>query len=338
MLESSSSPSQTHYRDPETGRFVNRRPQLMREMSSIRNTLKMMKAFLFARGQREPPHPLPEVKPDLIEFSKNDGQQLKYIWLGHSSFLVNFEGKVLLFDPVFHTASPFSFMVRRFQKPVLAMEELPDIDAIVLSHDHYDHLDSKAMKFLAKKKMKIITTLNVGQRLKDFGISEDRIVELDWWQKHQALGLTFVAAPAQHFSGRGIFDRNKTLWCSFVIFSETHRLFFSGDSGYDIHFQDIGAKYGPFDITFMENGQYNELWRPVHMLPEEAVQAHMDVKGKLLMPVHWGMFNLSTHAWNEPVERISQAAQKNGVHLLTPKIGQIVDIDQLPDVEKWWLT
>jgi L-ascorbate metabolism protein UlaG (beta-lactamase superfamily) len=322
--------------DPKTGRFTNRRPELTSGMSSPRQTAKILKEFLFGGSNRTPSLPLPEVKPDLKEFLRNDGRQLKYIWMGHSTFLVNFEGRVILFDPVFNSASPVGFMVRRFQKPVLSLEELPPIDLIVLSHDHYDHLDSHVMKYFAGKKMKIITTLKVGSRLQEFGISKDRIVELDWWQEHVENGLTFVSAPAQHFSGRGLGDRNETLWCSFVIFSPHHRMYFSGDSGYDIHFQEIGKRYGPFDISFMENGQYNELWRAVHMMPEEAVQAHLDVKAKFMVPIHWGMFVLSTHSWKDPIERTFQAAQKNAVALMTPKIGQMVDIDQPPQFEKWW--
>ncbi len=322
--------------DPKTGRFTNRRPELMTGMSSPRQTAKILKEFLFAGSNRTPSRPLPEVKPDLNEFMQNDGRQVKYIWMGHSTFLVNFEGRVILFDPVFNSASPVGFMVRRFQKPVLALDELPPIDLIVLSHDHYDHLDSQVMKYFAGKTMRIITTLKVGNRLQEFGISADRITELDWWQEHSEKGLTFVSAPAQHFSGRGLADRNQTLWCSFVIFSDHHRLYFSGDSGYDIHFQEIGKRYGPFDISFMENGQYNELWKPVHMMPEESVQAHLDVKAKYMVPIHWGMFVLSTHSWKDPIEKTFQAAQEKSVALMTPKIGQVVDIDRPPQFEKWW--
>ena len=336
MSGQSSSGKIASFLDPVSGRFANRRPNLMKEMSSFGNTLKMLKAFFRPQPQRTPGKSLPEVKPDLSDFLNNNGRQLTYIWLGHSSFLVNFEGRILLFDPVFHSASPVSFVIPRFQAPVLSLEELPEIDAIVLSHDHYDHLDCKVMSYLAKKKMKVITTLMVGTRLQKMGFPADRITELDWWQEHQEFGLTFVATPAQHFSGRGLLDRNKTLWCSFVIFSSSHRLFFSGDSGYDIHFQQIGDQYGPFDVTFMENGQYNELWKAVHMMPEEAMQAHLDVKGKYLVPVHWGMFKLSTHSWFEPIERIQKAAKKNFVKLMTPLMGQVVDIDQPPVFEEWW--
>ncbi len=329
-------PKKTHHIDPKTGRFTNRRPELMSAMESPSGMLKATQAFLFAKGERAPLHHLPELKPDLAEFQKNDGKQFKYIWLGHSSFLVNFEGTILLFDPVWHNAAPLSFMVRRFQKPIVALEELPKIDAIILSHDHYDHLDSKAMQYFASQTMPVFTTLKVGERLQEYGIAKDRITELDWWQETRFQNLTIAATPSQHFSGRGLGDRNKTLWCSFAIFSDKHRMYFSGDSGFDSHFADIGAKYGPFDISFMENGQYNELWRAVHMLPEEAVQAHIDVKAKWMVPIHWGMFVLSTHTWFEPIERVTAAAAAKSVSVMTPMIGQMVDIDRPPSFEKWW--
>ncbi len=325
------------HKDPKTGRYTNRRPHLMDEMSKLGRQLEISKVFFLDKTpDRFPSAHLPEVKPDLNEFLRNDGRQYKYIWLGHSTFLVNFEGKILLFDPVFHNAAPVPFAAKRFQEPVLSMDELPKIDLIVLSHDHYDHLDAKAMRFFATKEMPVITAMGVGERLQGFGISADRITEMDWWQEHQALGLTFACTPSQHFSGRSLTDRNKTLWCSFAIFSATHRMYFSGDSGYDTHFADIGQKYGPFDICFMENGQYNEMWKPVHMLPEEAAQGQVDLRGKNLMPIHWGMFVLSTHAWYEPAERISRAAKEKGLSLFTPKIGQLVDIDHPPVFEQWW--
>ena len=324
--------------------FLNRREGEMRKSMNFRVMLKAFYLFFKPDKKRKPPQPLPQIQPDFTDFVKpnknGNEKQLKYIWLGHSTFIINMDGKIILFDPVFHGAAPFDFMLPRFQKAVVQAPELPRLDYIVLSHDHYDHLDGKVWRQLApqllQRNIKIITAKKVGEHLQRYGVSRDKIIELDWWQQFQDADFTFTALPAQHFSGRSFFDRNKTLWCSFAVRSPHHNLYFSGDSGYDTHFKTIGEKFGPFDITFMENGQYNELWRAVHMLPEESAQAHLDVSGNFMVPIHWGVFKLSIHSWSDPIEQITRIARERNIKLMTPQIGQTVDIASENKFENWW--
>ncbi len=327
-----------HY-NLEREQFVNRNQELLDEMRRNQNIFKISMRFLFGGDpNRRPEVKLPEVKPDLEEFLKKS-ESMKFIWFGHSTFLVNLDGKIILFDPVFsESAAPFSFMVKRFQDAVLKLEELPPVDYIILSHDHYDHLDMETIEFFKNKSTKFITPLGVISHLKEWGIAEDRLTELDWWQSVSIDSLQIVCTPAQHFSGRKGPGGNKTLWGSWVLMGKKERMYFSGDSGYDVHFKNIGDKFGPFDVTFIENGQYNEQWRAVHVLPEETAQAFLDLRGKKLVPVHWGMFVLSLHSWYEPVEKLEQEAVKRNIELLTPKFGQLVDTKKENFFERWWKT
>ncbi|WCL48591.1 MBL fold metallo-hydrolase [Leptospira sp. GIMC2001] len=323
--------------DSTKEQFVNRRPNILDEMREKQNMLSLTWKFFFGGSDyKTPTEKLPEVKPDMVEFLKpSDG--IKFIWFGHSSFLVNIDGKILLFDPVFsESAAPFSFIVKRFQDAVIKLEELPNIDYIIISHDHYDHLDMETIQFFAEKQTKFITPLGVTSHIKDWGIAEDRLMELDWWESLNIGGVEIVCTPAQHFSGRKCSNGNKTLWGSWVIIGKSERFYFSGDSGYDVHFKNIGDKYGPFEIAFIENGQYNELWREVHVLPEETGQAFLDLKGKRLVPVHWGMFDLSLHSWYEPIEELEKQAELKNINLLTPKFGQIVYTKRDNIFERWW--
>lgn len=290
--------------------------------------------YMFGKNQK-PTSLLPEVKPDLHEFMQKSSH-IKYIWFGHSTFMINMSQTIILFDPVFSkTASPVPFITKRFQKPVLSLHELPNIDYIVLSHDHYDHLDMNSIKFFRGTDTKFLVPLSVGGHLTRCGITHDRITELDWWQTTTCGNIEFILTPAQHFSGRKIIDYNHTLWGSWVIRDANHSIYFSGDSGYAKHFQAIGEKYGPFDLVFIENGQYDPAWRDVHMLPEDVLQAVFDLKAKVFMPIHWGMFCLAPHQWFDPIESIYNLAKSFNVELYTPKIGQLVILNQT-ETRTWW--
>lgn len=327
--------SSVHY-DKEKKIFVNRRPKLVAEMRKRTFTPKLIFNFFKKGVDRSPLAQLPEVKPDLQEFLK-PSPDLKVIWFGHSSFLLNYDGKIILVDPVFSgSAAPLGFMVKRFQKPVVELSELPAIDYVVLSHDHYDHLDKTSIEFFQDKKAKFLTPLGVGAYLVGWGIDKSRITELDWWQSYKADDIEFISTPAQHFSGRDGLHDNQTLWGSWVIRNQKHNIYFSGDSGYDIHFKEIGDKYGPFDLAFMEVGQYNEMWKEVHMLPEEAAQAYFDLSAKRFFPVHWGMFVLALHTWYDPIERITQLAENKGINLVSPQLGEVVMINDSFKSKSWW--
>lgn len=325
----------SHY-NKEEKIFMNRRPKLVKEMRKRAMSLATFKEW-FAKGDnRVPTKKLPEVKPDMVDFVK-PSEEIKVVWFGYSTFLLNMNGKIILVDPVFSgSAAPFSFMVKRFQKPVLELAELPTIDVVVISHDHYDHLDMESIKFFKDKKTQFLTPLGVGSHLVGWGIDKKKITELDWWQNHQIDGFEFIATPAQHFSGRDGINDNSTLWASWIIRNEKHNIYFSGDSGYDTHFKDIGDKYGPFDIAFIENGQYNVKWREVHMLPEESVNAYFDLKAKRYFPVHWGMFELSFHSWYEPIVTINKAAKEKGINLVSPKLGEVILVNDQYENKAWW--
>lgn len=258
--------------------------------------------------------------------------------LGHSSLLLKLSGQYVLIDPVFsERASPVQWMgPKRFHQPPLTPEQLPQLSAVVISHDHYDHLDEASIKALADKTDFFVTPLRVGERIIDWGISREKVVQLDWWQSITHQGIELVATPAQHFSGRGAFDSNKTLWASWVIRTDKSNVFYTGDTGYFSGFKEIGDKYGPFDITMVETGAYNEIWSDIHLSPEQSVQTHIDLKGKAMLPVHNGTFNLAFHAWYEPFERCAKLAADRQVKLLTPEFGQGVKINEPVADGYWW--
>lgn len=256
-------------------------------------------------------------------------------WFGHSTVLLNINGFVVLIDPMFSkNSSPVHFGVKAFQYiNTASIADLPDIEIVLISHDHYDHLDMDSIKKLKGKVKTFVVPLGVGSHLKHWGISEKQIVELDWWQNYSADGnIRLTSTPARHFSGRRMFNRNTTLWCSYVIATDKTKIYFSGDSGYGRHFKDIGEKFGPFDLAIMECGQYNKNWPFIHMNPEETLQAFDDLKGKILFPVHWGKFKLSLHPWREPVERISSG--KRSRKIFTPVIGSTVYSSS--ETAVWW--
>ncbi len=329
--------SQLKYFDKEKEVFKNRRQKIIKQMAKRNFNFGTMKKFFKVKDKIYPKEKLPERTPVLAEFLKKNST-LKVIWFGHSTFLLNIDGVIILVDPVFsNSASPVSFLVERFQPPVLQLEQLPELDYLLVSHDHYDHLDMKTIKYFKDKNVKFILPLGVGEHLESWGVSKRKIFERGWWDTLSFEDeIEFIATPAQHFSGRGMFDRNKTLWASWVVRSKNHKVYFSGDTGYDVHFKEIGDRYGPFDVAFMENGQYNEKWKEVHMLPELGVKAFRDLKANKYFPVHWGMFVLSFHHWTEPANKILALSQQKKFQLVIPYLGEVVDLNQSYTISPWW--
>ncbi len=297
--------------------------------------MKIMKAFLFNREEREPGKTLPYVRADLHEPADNEPE---ITWFGHSSYLIKISGKTILVDPVFSgNASPVSFFAKSYKgSNEYQMEDFPEIDAVIITHDHYDHLDYESILKLKKKKTHFYTSLGVGAHLEYWGIEDNRITEFDWWdQIHIDSNISLTAAPARHFSGRK-FKRNQSIWSSFILKTSSSNIYLGGDSGYDTHFKTIGEKYGPFDLAILECGQYNAWWPYIHMMPEQTAQASIDLKAKVLMPVHWSKFTLALHNWNEPMKAIYQASKEKNIILTTPMIGEPVSLNHhLPD-SVWW--
>jgi len=258
--------------------------------------------------------------------------------LGHSTVLLKLGEDYALTDPVFsERASPFQwFGPKRFHPPPIDIETLPNLKAVGISHDHYDHLDKDSVRKLTEKVGHFVVPLGVGKHLKRWGVAETSIIELDWWQEVDLDGITLVATPAQHLSGRGLFDRNETLWASWVIMGAGARIYFSGDTGYFDGFRQIGERYGPFDITLIENGAYNCAWRDIHLMPEDSIQAHIDLGGKLMLPIHNSTFDLSLHPWHEPMERVKELAMEHGIRVATPIIGATLPILEPHPTYAWW--
>ncbi len=258
--------------------------------------------------------------------------------LGHSTVLLKLNGEFWLTDPVFsERASPVQWAgPARFHAPPISIAELPPIKGVILSHNHYDHLDYAAIRALAAKTEHFLAPLGVGDTLVSWGVPAAKVQQLDWWQSTSAGSLKLTATPAQHFSGRGLFDGNKTLWASWVIESGDLRVFFSGDTGYFKGFREIGDQFGPFDLTLMETGAYDPQWPDIHMHPRETLQAHIDLRGKVLLPIHNGTFDLAMHSWDDPFEQITALAAARGQQLATPMIGEALDIAQPQATEAWW--
>jgi L-ascorbate metabolism protein UlaG (beta-lactamase superfamily) len=274
------------------------------------------------------------------DFATPPASGLRVTWLGHSTLLLELDGARVLIDPVWgERASPFTFAgPRRFFAPPLPIEQLPWVDAIVLSHDHYDHLDLPTVKALASRGERWIVPLGVGAHLRAWGIAPARITELDWWDSTAAGALTITATPARHFSGRSLDDRDRTLWAGWALRGPRHRVFYSGDTALHEEFDDIGERLGPFDLTLIESGAYNPMWADVHLGPEQAVLAHRLVRGDVMLPVHWGMFDLALHGWTEPMERVVVAAERAGVRVASPRPGGMVEPARVTGVERWWPT
>jgi len=319
----------------ENGKFKNEQTTVL----SI-DIRKLVKRMFENSPDRKPKRNIIVEKIDSLEIVNRDRNITQLTWFGHSAFLLEMDGKKILLDPMFgQTSAPHPwFGPKRYSTELpIEVEKLPSIDAVIFSHDHYDHLDYGSIQKLKAKVREFYVPLGVGNHLLEWGVPKERIHELNWWDKIMFNNIELVCTPARHFSGRGIFDRSTTLWCSWVINGANESLYFSGDSGYGPHFKEIGEKHGPFDISLMECGQYNEDWRAIHMMPEETVQASIDLKSKLFVPIHWGGFTLAFHDWTDPPERVTKKATELNVPISTPRIGEpiIVGRSDYPK-ERWW--
>jgi len=320
-----------NYRD---GQFQNQ--SITPNFTEGANVWRVMLEFFFKKPKRSmPAKALPSQKSDLKKLSPEEDI---LVWFGHSSYFIQADGKTILVDPVFSGhASPVKFTTKAFKgTDVYTTADLPDIDYLFITHDHWDHLDYRTMLNLKGRVKKIITGLGTASHLEYWGFDKAIIEELDWdYSVALADGFMVHAAPARHFSGRA-FTRNRTLWMSFVLRTPTMNLYLGGDSGYDSHYKAIGEQFGPFDLAILECGQYNEYWKYIHMMPDEVVKAAKDLKAEKLLPVHWGKFSLGLHDWDEPIIKVTQAAGEQGMPIVTPMIGQKVHLKANEQFTEWW--
>lgn len=301
------------------------------------NFLVTLGKYFTAKEERVPKQPLGPFRTDLNVYNTPPATGLRITWLGHSSLIIEIDGKRILTDPVWGRASFVQWAgPKRFFAAPMAVSDIPKLDAVIISHDHYDHLDATVIPQLAGRRVPFFCSLGVGQYLHKWGIDASLITEMDWTDAVSVGDVTITATPARHFSGRGLHNRNQTLWSSFVIRGPQHNIFFGADSGFFPGFAEIGEQFGPFDLTMLEIGASNPAWADIHMGPVKAVNAHLALKGKLMMPIHWGTFNLALHAWNEPVETLLKTAAKKGVALVLPAPGMPVDITASPYNSNWW--
>lgn len=295
--------------------------------------------FLFKKKEhRIPADLIPSIKTDLLNLPLDKDI---LVWFGHSSYFIQIEGKRILVDPVFSgNASPIAGTTKAFKgTDIYTVDDLPEIDYLLITHDHYDHLDYKTILKLKPKTKQIVCGLGVGSHFEFWGFSSDSIIEKDWYEKIELdANITLYTAPTRHFSGRA-FKRCNTLWLSFILQTPTYKMYLGGDSGYDTHFAAIGEKYGPFDLALVDNGQYDIKWKYIHNLPENVIQAAKDLKTKRLFPVHSSKFPLANHAWDEPLKRVTQLNQNetNPIHLITPMIGELVELkNEEQEFRQWW--
>jgi L-ascorbate metabolism protein UlaG (beta-lactamase superfamily) len=323
-------------------RFLNPVPTAVGGFSMI---FKVLPLYLTNKAEVEPKRELGPFRTDAQVYGTTPASGLRVTWFGHSSMLIEIDGFRVLVDPVWdQRASPLQSMgPKRFFQPTIALEELPKMDVVLISHDHYDHLGARTVKALAKLEnmagARWVTSLGVGKRLRGFGVRAEQITELDWTESAEVGELRVTSWPARHFSGRGVFDRFTTLWGSFVIEGPEHRVYFGADSGWWEGFGEIAAQYGGFDLTMLEIGAFHPLWATIHLGPDNAARAYeaMQGRGGVLMPIHWGLFNLALHAWKEPVERIVELAEERGFGLWLPEPGEPTEV--VRGVERrsaWW--
>jgi L-ascorbate metabolism protein UlaG (beta-lactamase superfamily) len=319
------------------GTFRNVHPMLPNLREPVR--MPTITEFLMSNGRRVPPAPLPLIDPRPAWRVPGESG-LRVTWIGHSTLVIEVDGVTVLTDPVWGArSSPFRVAgPRRFQPPPVTLDELPPVDVIVLSHDHFDHLDFPTWRTLASWKTPVVTSLGVGAHLEAWGVRRSRITELDWWEKADVPGvdLEITATPAQHFSGRTIHGRNSTLWSSFVLRGSAHSVFFGADTGLTTLYGDIAARFGPFDVAMLEIGAYHPAWGDIHLGPDNAITALAMLGNPPFLPIHWGTFNLAMHAWDAPVERVMELAPDARITMLIPQLGQPIEPAAAALVDPWW--
>ena len=298
-----------------------------------------MKDYLCGGERRVPGAPLPLEDPR-PKWRKEPETGLRVTWLGHSTLLFEIEGARILTDPVWaQRASPLRFAgPKRFHAPPVPLSALPELDAVLISHDHYDHLDRAAVRTLAKRGVRFISSLGVGTHLEAWGIPAERITEIDWWESVtlEPSGVVITATPSQHFSGRTLLDRNATAWSSFHLQGPRHTIFHGADTGLTPEYNEIRERLGKFDLVLLEIGAWHPAWGDIHLGPTHAVEAHAMLGSGRLLPIHWGTFNLAMHAWDEPIETLASLAVSNGIDLLTPKLGQAIEPLRVDELTPWW--
>lgn len=315
----------------QDGAFENPQP--------IVNDYGSMLSGLFGGSDHvSPDGPLPAVDVDPALFATPPTSGLRVTWFGHSSMLVEIDGHRVLTDPIWSDRpSPFTWAgPERWNPPLVALDALPAVDAVIVSHDHYDHLDRATIEAMKDWDTTFVVPLGVGAHLEYWGVPRSHIAELDWWERATLGDLDIVCTPARHASGRTLLDKDATLWASYSLLGPAHRVFYSGDTGMFPGMREIGARFGPFDLTMIETGQYDAAWPDWHIGPEQAVEAHGMLRGRTLLPVHWGLFALAHHGWTEPVERALAAAAAQGATIVAPRPGESFEPAPPPPVARWW--
>lgn len=321
----------------QSGIFVNQQETTM-DMG-LDQFIELIQEYRIDTVERVPKTKVKVIKTDRGSWVQKD-TTAQFLWFGHSAVWLQIDKKNILLDPMLSLVpAPHPMLgTQRFNRELpIEIQELPMIDVVIISHDHYDHLDYESIIQLKDKSKLFYVPLGVGVHLRAWGVKEAQLVEFDWWEERVVDGTTFALTPSRHFSGRGLMDRFKTLWGSWVIKGTHQTLFFSGDGGYGAHFKAIGEHYGPFDLAFMECGQYNQKWKNIHLFPEQSIEAALDLKAQSVMPIHWGSFALALHSWKDPVRRIVKRGHELGIPVVTPQIGALVRLDRLDTASKiWW--
>lgn len=286
------------------------------------STWQSVSGYLWPPANKNPKAPINNQAFDPLQLEEN-----QLVWLGHSTVYFRTAGVNIVTDPVFYRASPIPLGGKPFQyKFPVTSDSVKNADVVVISHDHYDHLEMRTIKALSASVHTFLVPLGVKAHLQKWGVDSEKIVELDWYESTHVRGVKFVLTPARHFSGRGLSDRYETLWGSWVIKSDGLNVYFSGDGGYSPEFKKVGELHGPFDVALMESGAYDKDWNQIHMFPEQAIQAAMDINAKTVLPIHWGKFDLARHNWLEPLLRSQVAANQSNISLLTPKVGEVISL------------